>query len=172
MENLREEEKFYQQLQSLSAIESMLVKAMPQMIERADNFGLQKSLAHHFAETQQHKTAIEAICKQLDFKLNAEVRDRELEKILEEGKNAMSDLDNGKQLDAAIIAGALEIEGYELSAYEVAAKTAKALGYEGIAKRLYLTFEEERQARTKLKFLQSQLMNQVESTEPAFQDEY
>jgi len=172
MENVKREEKFQQQLQSLSAIENMLVEAMPQMIERSDNFGLKKSLALHFAETQQHKTAIDAICKQLDFQLNPDVRDRELDKILEQGKNAMSDQSDGNQLDAAIIAGALEIEQYELSAYESAAEMARLLGYEGIAQRLYLTFEEERQASTKLKFLESQLRKQVENEEPAYHEEY
>ena len=63
----------------------------------------------------------------------------------------------GDDLDAAIIAVAQDIELYEIAAYEPAGNTANELGYKGIAGRLFLTMEEERQSNTKLKFLEKSL---------------
>lgn len=152
-------ETFRQQLQSLWSIESMLVEAMPRLIKKAGNFGLQKSLAFHLAETDQHKVAIEAICKVLDTDPGAGEPDMELQGILQEGEKAMMET-SGDAMDAAIIAAAREIERYEMTVYGPAADTAEALGYEGIAKRLRLTLEEEQQAHTKLGFLEGSLFRE------------
>ena len=145
-----------QHLQKLWSIESQLTEAMPRMIEKAGSVGLEKTLAFHFEETRQHKTAIEAICKQLSVDAKGGEPDSGLRQILQEGENNMMNT-NGKGLDVIIIEGAEKIEEYEIEAYTLAGEAAMAAGLEGVAKRLYLTMEEERQARTKLKFLQKSL---------------
>jgi hypothetical protein len=63
----------------------------------------------------------------------------------------------GEELDPLIIETAVQIEEHEIATYASVAETARALGYEGVAQRLYLTMEEERQSKTKLKFLQKSL---------------
>ena len=151
-------EEFTVKLQSLWSIESMLVEAMPRMIQKATNLGLQKSLAHHFAETDQHKVAIESICKQLEIDPRAGEPDATLQNILMEGENEIIDMANGEEMDAAIIYSAQQIEEYEISMYMPAADSADALGYMGVAKRLRLTLEEEQQAGNKLKFLETSLL--------------
>ena len=158
MEPLKNNQEFVVQLQSLWSIESMLVEAMPRMIQKASNPGLQKSLTHHFAETDKHKTAIEGICKQLDIDPNGGEPDATLRNILMEGENEIMGMEMGDEMDAAIIFGAQQIEEYEISMYGPAADSADALGYTGIAKRLRLTLEEEKQADNKLKFLESSLL--------------
>jgi len=60
---------FSEQLLSLWSVENMLVEKMPSMMDKASDFGLKKSLALHFEETRQHRTAIQLICKQLDIDL-------------------------------------------------------------------------------------------------------
>ncbi len=143
---------FYKQLQELWSAENMLVEAMPVMIEKAHLLGLKKSLAHHLAETDKHKVAIEAICKLLGINPQGE-ENKDLKMILEEGEKAIAVETNIDASDKAIIRGAEKIEQYEIAAYEPVAEAAQALGYEGIAKRLRLTLEEERQAETKMKFM-------------------
>ena len=150
-------DNFHQQLQLLWSIESMLVEGMPSMIKKATNFGLQKILAMHFAETRQHKVAIEAICKGLDIDPKGGEPDADLQNILLMGEQAMIGKSAGDDLDATIIDGAQDIEQYEIAAYESAGNAAKELGYKGIAGRLFLTMEEERQSDTKLKFLEKSL---------------
>ena len=143
---------FERDLQELWSAEKQLTKAMPLMIDKASNLGLKKNLALHLAETHQHKVAIEAICKQLGFVHEGE-ENAEIKSLVEQGEREMSTQVSDGKVDAAIIAGAIKIEHYEISRYEEVANAAEALGFEGVAKRLRLTLEEERQADAKLNFL-------------------
>lgn len=156
MKQEKNTDAFAQQLQQLWSIESQLVEAMPKMIEKAGNFGLKQNLALHFEETRQQQVAIEAIGKGLDIDVTSGEADTQLQQLLQEGEQRMLNL-TGDELDAALIEAAKEIEVHEMQAYVPAAETAKALGYDGYAARLYLTLEEERQAETKLKFLEKSL---------------
>ena len=151
---------FSQHLKSLWFIESILIESMPDMIEKAEHLGLKKSLALHFAETQQHKVAIEAICKQLDIYPKQGGFDENINKILNEGEEKMNDAGVNGKINIIIISSAIEIEQYEMEVYQQTADLAKELGFEGISKRLFLTFEEERQSLAKLRFLESQLVNE------------
>lgn len=142
---------FISQLQMLRSAEQMLTKAIPGMIEKAKSFGLRKSLAFHLAETHQHKTAIDAICKQLEVDAISEEAE-ELKAMIEEGEQKMSEAKSGDALDAVIIKAAIEVEKWEIAEYEKAAQLAMESGHEFVAGRLYLTQQEEKQAETKLKF--------------------
>ncbi|HVF68999.1 MAG TPA: DUF892 family protein [Xanthomonadales bacterium] len=159
MEAIRNiEELFYHEIQVLWSAENMLVEKMPAMIERAKTEGLKNLLAMHHAETQQHKTALEAICKQLDIDPEGDFNPG-IKGILEEGDKVMAKEATDAAMDAALIAGAQKVEHYEISGYGSAAHYADMLGFEGIAKRLRLTLEEEQQADTKLNFLAKNLVN-------------
>jgi ferritin-like metal-binding protein YciE len=152
------EDLFYHEIQVLWSAEKMLVEAMPSMIERARNEGLKNLLALHHAETQQHKTALEAICKQLEIDPEGDFNPG-MKGVLEEGNKVMAKEATDEAMDAALIAGAQKVEHYEISGYGSAAHYAEMLGYEGIAQRLRLTLEEEQQADTKLNFLAKNLIN-------------
>lgn len=143
---------FERDLQDLWSAEKQLTKAMPLMMEKATSLGLKKNLALHLAETHQHKVAIEAICKQLGFAHEGEVNE-EIKSMVAQGEREMSTQVSDGKVDAAIIAGAIKIEHYEISRYKEVANAAEALGFEGVARRLRLTLEEERQADAKLNFL-------------------
>ena len=149
------------QLQRLWSIESQLVEAMPRMVEKTSALGLEKNLAMHFEETRQHKVAIEAICKQLDIDAKAGEPDAGLQHILQQGEQTMMQKAQGDEIDTAIIEAALQIEQYEMEAYQPVGEMAASLGYIGIAQRLMLTFEEERQSNTKLQFLYKSLFTQT-----------
>ena len=136
----------------------MLTEAMPKMIDKATNEGLKKSLALHLAETDQHKVALEAICKQLGIEPTGDFNPG-MKGILEEGEKVMAKDATPEAMDAALIAGAQKVEHYEISGYGSAAYYAEMLGYDGIAKRLRLTLAEEQDADTKLNFLAKELIN-------------
>lgn len=137
----------------------MLTEAMPAMIEKATNFGLKKNLALHLAETDQHKEAIRGICFQLGYPHEGE-ENIEVKNLLAEGQQSMNAPTAAGDMDALIIASAIRIEHYEIERYEAVSATAKALGYDGIAQRLRLTLEEERQADAKLNFLDKMYVQQ------------
>jgi ferritin-like metal-binding protein YciE len=152
------EDLFYHEIQVLWSAEKMLIEAMPAMIERAKNLGLKKNLAMHLAETEDHKIALEAICKQLGIDPAGDFNPG-MKGILDEGNKVMAKDATDEGMDAALIAGAQKVEHYEISGYGSAAHYAEMLGYDAIAKRLRLTLEEEQQADTKLNFLAKNLVN-------------
>ena len=145
-------DRFVELVRQLWSAEKMLTKSMPLMIEKAQHLGLKKNIAVHLAETHQHKEALAAIAKQLDFDIDGS-ENTELKTILEAGKQALGGQSTGDGSDAAIIRAAIQVEEYEMKQYEELGSLARNLGYEGIARRLLLTCEEERQANTKLHFL-------------------
>jgi ferritin-like metal-binding protein YciE len=152
------EDLFYHELQVLWSAENMLVEAMPQMIAKAKNEGLKNLLRLHLAETDQHKVALELICKQLGIDPQDDFNPG-MEGILDEGEMVMAKDATDEAMDAALIAGAQKVEHYEISGYGSAACYAEMLGYEGIAQRLRLTLAEEQQADTKLNFLAKNIIN-------------
>ncbi len=140
------------ELQVLWNIENKLVQILPGMLKKATDLGLIKSLSHHLAETVQHKTAIEAICKQLEVSPQKKVIEI-LENILSQNERTLAGNKDTHGINESIIEGAQKIEQYEISAYQPAIDLAGQLNLEGIQKRLLLTWEEERQASNKLNFL-------------------
>ena len=152
------EDLFRHEIQVLWSAEAMLMDAMPRMIDRAKNEGLKNLLRYHLAETDQHKVALEAICKTLGIEPQGDFNPG-MKGILEEGEMVMAKDATDEGMDAALIAGAQKVEHYEISGYGSAAHYAEMLGYEGISKRLRLTLEEEQQADTKLNFLAKNIIN-------------
>lgn len=152
-------ETFIKELQALWSAEKQLAEALPLLVERSTNIGLKKNLALHLAETDQHKVALEGICKELGYSHEGE-ENGEIKQMLAEGGRTISTQVTDAKVDAAIIEGSIKIEHYEIEHYTAIANTALALGYEGIAARLNLTLEEERQADAKLNFLQRRYVEQ------------
>ena len=152
------EQLFYHELQVLWSAETMLIEAMPKMIERAKNQGLKNLLALHLAETEQHQVAIENICKQFGIKPQGDFNPG-MKGIIEEGEKVMAKDATDEAMDAALIAGAQKVEHYEISGYGSAAYYAEMLGYDAIALRLRLTLAEEQDADTKLNFLAKEVVN-------------
>jgi len=147
-------------LQKLWSIESQLVVAMPLMVEKATHLGLRKNLAMHFEETRQQKTSIEAMCKQMGIDAKAGEPDQGLQQILLEGAQKMQTA-SGNDINAVIADGAQKIEMYEMEVYPPVAQAVKEAGYPGVAQRLLLSYEEERQSLVKLKFLEKNILEQA-----------
>lgn len=152
------EQLFYHEIQVLWSAEKLLTEAMPKMIEKAKHPALKKNMALHLQETDQHKVALEMICKQLGLDPAGDFNPG-MKGILEEGEKVMAKDAADEAMDAALIAGAQKVEHYEISGYGSAAHYAEMLGYEGIAKRLRLTLAEEQDADTKLNFLAKEIIN-------------
>lgn len=149
------EQSFIKQVQALFSAEKMLTMAIPKMMAKAKSLGLQKNLAYHLAETDQHKEALRLICKSFEVDPDA-VSNDDMKAIIEEGNKAIA-ANTNENIDATIIAGAKKVEEYEIAQYEIVSEAAKSLGYSGIASRLRLTQQEEIQALTKLGFLEKEL---------------
>ncbi len=70
----------------------------------------------------------------------------------------MATFSPGKLLDLLIAELARKVEAWEMEQYPPIAKLAGELGFTGMAGRLWQSFEEERQADTKLQYLASHVL--------------
>jgi ferritin-like metal-binding protein YciE len=152
------EQLFYHELQVMWSAENMLLEAMPKMIAKAKHPGLKQMLSTHLAETENHKAALDTICRQLGIEPDGDFNPG-MKGILEEGEKVMAKDATDEAMDATLIAGAQKVEHYEISGYGSAACYAEMLGYDGIAQRLRLTLAEEQDADTKLNFLAKEIIN-------------
>ena len=150
------EELFQYEIKDLWSAEKMLIDAIPLMIQKATHPALKMSLAYHLAETDQHKVALELICKQLGFDHEGN-ENTKMKTIIEEGQKSLDE----DVSDESIIESARKVEHYEIAAYRSVAHYCDLMGYTAVSSRLRLTLEEEQQADGKLQFLGKEVIGSV-----------
>ena len=124
---------FVHTLQDIYYAEKQILKALPEMEQKASN--------------SQLKTAFD--CPAIDG-------------IIEEANDVASDVDDKQVLDAALAAAAQAVEHYEMSRYGTLVAWAKQLGRADCASVLEQTLKEEKAADQKLtKIAESQLNQQA-----------
>jgi ferritin-like metal-binding protein YciE len=149
------------EIEDLQSVEDQILEALPKMIEKANNPDLKKALSEHLQVTQQHKTRLEKIMKEVqpkDEESNGKKKGimgifgggkhvcKGMKGIIEEGEKIMNSDISPEALDAAIIASAQKVEHYEICGYGTARTFARELGMEQIARQLEQTLNEEYEA--------------------------
>lgn len=144
------------EIEDLYSAEEQILEALPQMIEKANNADLKKALKEHLKITEQHKTRLDKIQKELNLKeekkgflsgiFSGKHTCKGMEGVIEEGKKIMNADISPEALDAAIIASAQKVEHYEICGYGTAKTFARELGLEPLAKQLEQTLSEEYEA--------------------------
>ena len=143
------EELFVEELRDAYDGEKRLTKALPKMAKAAESEELRAAFTNHLRETERQVQRLEQVFRTVGEPVRGKKCDG-LMGIIEEGKNAIDELDEGPVLDAALIAGAQRAEHYEIAAYGTLAYFAEMLG-NGKAKQLLgQTLEEEKAADEKL----------------------
>jgi ferritin-like metal-binding protein YciE len=149
------------EIEDLQSVEDQILEALPKMIDKANNPDLKKALQEHLQVTEQHKSRLEKIMKNIEPR-NAESNGKKkgilgifgngkhvckgMKGIIEEGEKIMSSDISPETLDAAIIASAQKVEHYEICGYGTARTFARELGMEQVAKQLEQTLNEEYEA--------------------------
>lgn len=157
MKNLKE--LFEHQLKDLFNAESQLLKALPKMVEHANDSSLKKAFESHLEETKQQQKRLEQICNELGVKPTGE-KCNAMEGLIKEAEGFMEEAETDEVMDAGLIAEAQRVEHYEISGYGTAVRLAKELGHTEIAKKLQTTLDEEYSADNKLDKLAEGRLNQ------------
>ena len=123
--------------------EKQLVKALPKMAKKTQSAELKKAFETHKDETEGHVERLEKIFEMLDKRAQGKTCVA-MEGLVEEGKEAMDEIEDAEVLDAALLAGAQAVEHYEISRYGTMVALAKQLGMKDAAKLLDQTLEEEK----------------------------
>jgi ferritin-like metal-binding protein YciE len=140
---------FIEELRDMYDGEKRIIKALPKIAKHAESPALQTALTQHLKETQKQATRLEQVFGTIGEKPRGK-KCEGLMGILEEGNNAIEELDEGPVLDAALIAGCQKVEHYEIASYGTLAYFAELLGNDRAKALLGATLDEEKAADEKL----------------------
>jgi len=140
---------FVHTLRDIYYAENQIIKALPDMIEKATDRNLKQGLQNHLAETRNQVKRLEQV-----FQLH-EVEARgvdcpAIDGIIEEANEVAGEVDDKNVLDAAVIAAAQSVEHYEIARYGTLVAWAKLLGRNDCASLLQQNLDEEKAADAKL----------------------
>jgi ferritin-like metal-binding protein YciE len=143
------EDLFVATLKDIYYAEKQILKALPGMINKADNVELKKALETHKAETDGQVDRLEKVFKLIDVPARGK-KCEAIEGIIGEAKEHMSEIEDERVLDAGIISSAQAVEHYEICRYGTLVEWAKDLGHSDAATLLQQNLEEGHNADTLL----------------------
>ena len=152
------EDLFVHQAQDMFYAEQQIVKALPQMIEKAKDPQLRQGFQRHLGESETHVRRIEQIFNLLG-KMPKAIDCPAIDGIMKEANQVVGDAANDEVRDAALIASAQAVEHYEIARYGTLIAWAKRLGRNDCATLLQKTLEEEKAADAKLTSLAESNIN-------------
>lgn len=119
-------EAFHHTLQDIYYAEGALVKAIPKMIEAAQDAETKQAFTHHLAETKEQIKILQKVFKTIDAPAKGEKCDA-IEGLIKEAEGVIEEA-SGKALGASLIAAAQAVEHYEIARYGTLRQWAKELG--------------------------------------------
>jgi ferritin-like metal-binding protein YciE len=149
---------FVHTLRDIYYAENRIVKALPDMVEKATDSALKQSFQAHLGETKNHVKRLEQVFQMHGVKAKA-VNCPAIDGIIEEAEEIAGDIEDKFVLDAALIAAAQAVEHYEITRYGTLIAWARRLGRNDIAAVLAQNLEEEKAADSKLTALAERNIN-------------
>ena len=149
---------FVHTLKDIYYAENQILKALPDMIEKASDPNLKQGLQAHLGETKNHVSRVEQVFKMHGVEAEG-VDCPAIDGIIEEANEIAGEVEDKKVLDAAIIAASQAVEHYEMTRYGTLIAWAKQLGRPDCASVLEQTLKEEKAADAKLTTLAERGIN-------------
>ena len=149
---------FVHTLRDIYYAEKQIVKALPEMIEKAADPQLKQGFQGHLRETENHVQRLDQIFKSIGEKAQG-VDCPAIDGIIEEANDVAGEVDNASVLDAALIAAAQAVEHYEMTRYGTLIAWANQLGRADCASLLQQTLDEEKATDRKLTSMAERQVN-------------
>jgi ferritin-like metal-binding protein YciE len=140
---------FVHTLRDIYYAENQIVKALPEMIEKAGDPALRNGFEGHLAETKGQVRRLEEVFR-LHGKDPSGVDCPAIDGIIDEAEDVAGEVDDPRVLDAALIAAAQAVEHYEITRYGSLIAWAKQLGRSDCAALLQQNLDEEKATDKKL----------------------
>ena len=151
---------FVHLLKDIYYAEKQIVKALPDMISKADSSELSDLLSAHKDETHNQITRLEKVFDSIGEDAKGE-KCPAIEGILKETRELMDEIDDADTLDAAMIAAAQAVEHYEITRYGTLITWAAELSLDKeVTNLLRDTLSEEDSADEKLTALAEERLNE------------
>ena len=138
-----------EELRDLYSAENQLVKALPKLAKAAQDEELQQSFSEHLEETTGQVERLKEVFSLLEEKPTGK-HCKGMEGLIEEGKEAIDEEEEGEAYDIGLIGAAARVEHYEIAGYTAVIAMLKGLGLEEAAEPLVETLSEENEALEKL----------------------
>ena len=149
---------FVHTLQDIYYAEKQIIKALPDMIEKATNRDLTAGFKKHLEETDTHVSRLEQV-----FKMHGSQPKGHncpaIDGIIEEANDIAGDVTDKEVLDAALIGAAQAVEHYEITRYGTLVAWAQQLGRDDCAAVLQRTLDEEKATDKKLNGIAKRKIN-------------
>ena len=149
---------FMHVLKDIYYAEGQIVKALPDMIEKATNRELTAALQNHLEETKRQVQRLDQA-----FELIGEspkgTSCPAIDGIIKEANEITGNIAETKVLDAALITAAQGVEHYEIARYGTLIAWAEEIGNSAVAKLLTTTLNEEKAADKKLTTIAERKVN-------------
>src|ERR1700722_14709383 len=142
-------EVMLEELRDLYSAENQLVKALPKRAKAAQDEDLQQSFSEHLEETTGQVERLKEVFSLLEEKPTGK-HCKGMEGLIEEGKEAIDEEEEGEAYDIGLIGAAARVEHYEIAGYTAVIAMLKGLGLEDAAEALVETLDEENEALEKL----------------------
>lgn len=149
---------FVHTLKDIYYAENQIVKALPDMVEKASDPSLKQGLQGHLVETRRQVKRLEQVFQMHGVEAEG-VDCPAIDGIIEEANDVAGEVDDKRVLDAALIAAAQAVEHYEVARYGTLVAWAKQLGRPDCASLLQQTLDEEKAADAKLTSLAESYVN-------------
>jgi ferritin-like metal-binding protein YciE len=140
---------FVHMLQDIYYAEQQIVKALPKMVDKANDPKLKEGFQAHLSETKNHVKRVEDVFRMHGVEAKG-IDCPAIDGIIEEAEDVVSEANNTAIMDAALIAAAQAVEHYEMTRYGSLIAWAKQLGRNDCAAVLAKNLEEEKEADKKL----------------------
>jgi ferritin-like metal-binding protein YciE len=139
---------FVHTLRDIYYAEQQIEKALPKMIEKAQDQTLRSGFEEHLAQTRGHIERVEQVFRQHGVEAKA-VQCKAIDGILAEADEISAEAAHDVR-DAALVAAAQAVEHYEITRYGTLVAWAKELGRPDCAALLQQNLDEEKAADAKL----------------------
>ncbi len=151
---------FVHTLRDIYYAEQQIVKALPEMIEKASNAELKTAFKNHLEETKGHVKRVEEVFRMHGTAAQG-VDCPAIDGIIDEAEEIAGEVADKKVLDAALLAAAQAVEHYEMTRYGTLIAWAKELGRADCAGVLQKNLDEEKAADKKFTGIAESRVNQM-----------
>ncbi|HEY1745429.1 MAG TPA: DUF892 family protein [Xanthobacteraceae bacterium] len=140
---------FQHTLADIYYAEKQILKALPEMVEKATDPQLKQGFQTHLRETETQVKRLEQVFQKLGVQAKG-VDCPAIDGIIEEAEEIAGEVEEKSVLDAALIAAAQAVEHYEMTRYGTLIAWAKQLNRQDVVSLLQQTLEEEKATDAKL----------------------
>jgi ferritin-like metal-binding protein YciE len=149
---------FMHGLQDLYYAENQIMKALPEMIEKATDSTLRAGFEKHLTETEGQVHRLRQVFELMDAEPKGD-KCPAIEGILKEGRDLMSEIDDEDVMNVGLVAAAQAVEHYEITRYGALIAWATELGRTDVVPLFKANLAEEKVTDQKLTTMAERRVN-------------